>query len=418
VHRVEVEGTLVIDNVATDRTFVSVTGLPVAVADGFLSVRLGGIAGNTKKSKLCYIDVQGAGGASSPANLPPAIVATGTPVEGMAPLTVGFTAQASDPDGDVVSFAWAFGDGGVGNVATATRTYTTAGTYRAIATAFDPAGASAADTILITVTSPPVEPPPPPTEPPPGAVAVRVNFQPATAAVPPGYSVDAGRKFDTTRGWGWDTSLSGKARGKNPDLRLDSHLYITNPKAATWDVVLPNGQYRVTVVAGDPSGSGQHRIALQGAIAIPDVSTSDGQFATAAEVLVTVTDGRLRMRIGGISGSSKKTKPCYIDITPVVAKAGVEGALQPLRIDLSPNPADRAPVIQLTLDAEGPLRLELFDVRGRLVRSLYGGTAPRGAMQFTWDRTDASGTPVQSGVYFLRTAFGARTETRKVLVVR
>jgi len=49
---------------------------------------------------------------TAPSNTPPTLNPTASPNSGPAPLAVNFTANASDADGDALSYAWDFGDGG------------------------------------------------------------------------------------------------------------------------------------------------------------------------------------------------------------------------------------------------------------------------------------------------------------------
>jgi cytochrome c len=86
-------------------------------------------------------------------NSPPVLTASADPLSGPAPLTVDFTASATDPDGDdPITFEWAFGDdGATADTADATHTYVTPGTYTAEVTATDARGASASESFEITV---------------------------------------------------------------------------------------------------------------------------------------------------------------------------------------------------------------------------------------------------------------------------
>jgi PKD repeat protein len=84
-------------------------------------------------------------------NQPPVADFTADPVSGDAPLTVSFDASTSyDTDGSIVSYGWAFGDGGTGTGVTASHDYTSPGTYVAVLTVTDDRDAT--DTAQQTIT--------------------------------------------------------------------------------------------------------------------------------------------------------------------------------------------------------------------------------------------------------------------------
>jgi PKD repeat protein len=89
-----------------------------------------------------------------PGNEPPNVSASGNPTSGAAPLTVTFTANASDPDGSIAGYSWAFGDGQTSTAQSPTHTYQAAGTYNATVTVTDNLGATSSETIPITVSGP------------------------------------------------------------------------------------------------------------------------------------------------------------------------------------------------------------------------------------------------------------------------
>lgn len=93
------------------------------------------------------------------ANQPPTITSfTATPSSGIAPLSVTFTAVASDPDGTIASVQWDFnGDGTVDQTTTTLTTsftYTIAGTFTPMVTVMDNAGATASASTTVTVQTP------------------------------------------------------------------------------------------------------------------------------------------------------------------------------------------------------------------------------------------------------------------------
>lgn len=88
-------------------------------------------------------------------NIPPVAIFSMTPSSGDYPLTVSFNGSASyDPDGPFINHFWTFGDGNIGSGATATHTYTTAGTFTAHLLVTDIYGAAHSISKTITVTAP------------------------------------------------------------------------------------------------------------------------------------------------------------------------------------------------------------------------------------------------------------------------
>ncbi|MGP3971753.1 PQQ-dependent sugar dehydrogenase [Streptomyces sp. 6N223] len=84
--------------------------------------------------------------------LSPIAEASADPTSGVAPLEVAFSAEGStDPDGDALTYAWDFGDGGSSTEANPTHTYTENGEYTATLTVTDATGLTATADAHITV---------------------------------------------------------------------------------------------------------------------------------------------------------------------------------------------------------------------------------------------------------------------------
>jgi hypothetical protein len=85
--------------------------------------------------------------------------------------------------------------------------------------------------------------------------------------------------------------------------------------------------------------------------------------------------------------------------------------------DPYPNPTRGA----LSLDYETPgavrATVEVFDVRGRRVRTLTVDAAGPGRHEVHWDGRDASGRQVARGIYFMRFKAGTEAWTRKIQVL-
>ncbi len=83
-----------------------------------------------------------------------------------------------------------------------------------------------------------------------------------------------------------------------------------------------------------------------------------------------------------------------------------------------PNPFNPRTTIKYDLPVAGAVRLAVFDVAGRLVRTLVEDSMPQGSHEAVWDGRDSTGREVGSGSYLARLEFGGRVETVRMGLVR
>lgn len=83
-----------------------------------------------------------------------------------------------------------------------------------------------------------------------------------------------------------------------------------------------------------------------------------------------------------------------------------------------PNPTRRSVAMTLALRARTPVRAEVLDAAGRLVRPLLNATFDAGPCTVEWDGRGSDGRRVSAGVYFIRTTAGMRTRSQRVVVLK
>lgn len=78
----------------------------------------------------------------------------------------------------------------------------------------------------------------------------------------------------------------------------------------------------------------------------------------------------------------------------------------------APNPFNPQTTLRFSNPREGKVCLQVYDVNGRLVRTLVDGPLPAGAQEYTWNGRDNQGRHTATGVYFakLRTGDGERVQ--------
>ena len=83
-----------------------------------------------------------------------------------------------------------------------------------------------------------------------------------------------------------------------------------------------------------------------------------------------------------------------------------------------PNPFIRHTQIRYELPIASHIKLAVYDVAGREVRTLVDGTEPAGFYKVAWDGRDDEGHLAPSGVYFLRFQAGSFKSIKKMVALR
>ena len=100
-----------------------------------------------------------------------------------------------------------------------------------------------------------------------------------------------------------------------------------------------------------------------------------------------------------------------------IGETTFEGVLSP-GISLSPNPFSQQLSIGFSLGEAANVRVDVYNISGRIVRTIEPGSIGAGTHTLTWDGTSDSGTPLGQGVYFVRLTTPGQVVTRKVNLIR
>jgi hypothetical protein len=84
-----------------------------------------------------------------------------------------------------------------------------------------------------------------------------------------------------------------------------------------------------------------------------------------------------------------------------------------------PNPFNPSTSIEFTLRDRTRVNLRVYDVSGKLVRTLLNEDRPSGEVhRVTWDGRNDAGETVSSGVYFYRLVASDFTQTKKMVLLK
>lgn len=123
----------------------------------------------------------------------------------------------------------------------------------------------------------------------------------------------------------------------------------------------------------------------------------------------------------------RETAGFWLGLSPGPTAIAEEGASRILPAVTSlhanhPNPFH--PRTRFTFDIAGELgrkvsvKLEIFDVSGRLIKALVTDQLAPGSYESIWDGRDANLHPAASGVYFGRLSAGNITQVRRLVLIR
>jgi hypothetical protein len=302
----------------------------VSVSDGRLTISNGAGA---KNNKINFVQLTGEPGGSAPVtstNRAPVAAASAVSVESGDPIAVTLT--GSDADGDALTYAIVSSpQHGTLTGSAPNLTYTSVAGYSGSDsfqfTVRDGALTSAAATVAVTVRP---------------RFSVGINFQPARAPVPSGCLADTGTVYGNrgnghTYGWDVDNALSARDRNstRSPDQCYDTLTHTSlSGGGRVWEIAVPNGQYRVLVLAGDATAiNSVYQIDVEGVPTVSGTPTMNSMWLSGTTV-VSVNDGRLTISNGA---GAKNNKINFIQITS-----------EPVGAANSPAPANLAGSFRIT----------------------------------------------------------------------
>jgi len=91
---------------------------------------------------------------------------------------------------------------------------------------------------------------------------------------------------------------------------------------------------------------------------------------------------------------------------------------KPFGLTNQPNPFNDFTIIQYQLPESGPVTLEIYDIRGKLVRVLLNEHQQAGNHSMQWNGMTDHGVKASPGLYFLRMQSGNSAETEKLMMIR
>jgi hypothetical protein len=107
--------------------------------------------------------------------------------------------------------------------------------------------------------------------------------------------------------------------------------------------------------------------------------------------------------------------------TPVgIYDVGSDGTI-PAKFELLgnyPNPFNPATEIRFLAPNAGDAKVEIYNVAGQLVKTVFNGRVEAGIRNVNWDGKDTNGNSVSSGIYFYRLSSAGQVDTDRMIMLK
>ena len=105
----------------------------------------------------------------------------------------------------------------------------------------------------------------------------------------------------------------------------------------------------------------------------------------------------------------------------ILNQVHIGGHLLPIVTSLDgnyPNPFNGSTKITYSIAKPGRVLVQIFNVRGQLVKTVFDGYKLPGKYAFEWNGTNQKGSAVASGSYFYKMTTGEFTQTRRMILIK
>jgi parallel beta-helix repeat protein len=209
-----------------------------------------------------------------------------------------------------------------------------------------------------------------------------------------------------------------EARGSNPELRRTARRYSARLLAASGDASA--ALLRYAQLEQDPEIEKPGLLLEHATYRAKELGDPEGARAVLDELQASCEDRALLKHARGILGDAVgeytwRDLPSW----PTEDLAENSEARDELTLEQNvPNPMNPRTVVRFSLPRAGHAALRVFDIRGRLVRTLMDADAQAGLHVLEWDGRNGAGLVVASGVYYYRLEAARQKATRKLIVLK
>ena len=149
---------------------------------------------------------------------------------------------------------------------------------------------------------------------------------------------------------------------------------------------------------------------------VPDTGTAATTYTD--DTVAAETTYTYRIKAINEHGTSERSRWFHIDIPEAPASKPAVADGPPGLAPNAPNPFNANTLIPYRLDADGPVRLEIYNLLGQPVRTLVNQYQDAGFYKVRWDARDRRGALVSAGMYLVRLHYPGGVQTQRLLYLK
>lgn len=137
---------------------------------------------------------------------------------------------------------------------------------------------------------------------------------------------------------------------------------------------------------------------------------------------VVASDKKLRFIVWYYkSGSDDRLYKFYSSNISITSMQSIAPVNIPAQVSLSqnyPNPFNPSTTINYSIDKQNDVKINIYDINGRLIKTLEENDAFPGEHNVIWDGTNTKGERVSSGTYLYQLNAGSTVENKKMILLK
>ena len=139
---------------------------------------------------------------------------------------------------------------------------------------------------------------------------------------------------------------------------------------------------------------------------------------TSGPIPMAALAGSGALTLTGVLSGTRTGEPAPTRVVNPAVQVPQAPIQTPSLLPARPNPFRGSTEIALVLPSETRVSLRIYDVRGRLVRTLLDGSLIAGVHRLAWDGRNAGGRAVGTGIYFARWSAGKSGGSERLLLLK